>query len=139
MALIEFVDGGGVEWRAWNITPEDMHPVTAREMFVGEAAEFQEGWLVFESMSGERRRLAPYPNDWSGLSPAGLETLLARATRVTARPALRIGARTPSGELRRFEDAGADAPHDATVPAAAAPPGAAPAETPRRRAEDRLR
>lgn len=27
----EFVDDRNVEWRAWDITPESMHPVTARE------------------------------------------------------------------------------------------------------------
>jgi hypothetical protein len=127
VALVEFVDGRGVEWRAWNITPEDMHPVTAREMFVGETADFQEGWLVFES-AGERRRLAPYPHDWNTRSPDGLEALLARATRVAARPPSLIDPRTSSGELRRYEDAGADAPLDV----AAAP-------HPNRRDEDRVR
>jgi hypothetical protein len=136
VALLEFVDGRGVEWRAWNITTDDMHPVTAREMFVGTAADFQEGWLVFES-AGERRRLTGYPSNWSSLSPAGLEALLARATRVVshtshvaanvvappASPAPRADAESTTSEFRRYEDASASAPHE--------PPH------PQRRADDR--
>ena len=132
MALVEFVDGSGREWRAWNITPEDMHPVTAREMFVGEAADFQEGWLVFES-SGERRRLAHYPHNWSNFSPEALETLLRRALPVATRSQPEPGARPATGELRRYESAAAPA-----VPAVPAAPVAPVARTPKRREVDRV-
>jgi hypothetical protein len=107
--------------------------VTAREMFVGEAADFQEGWLVFES-AGERRRLAPYPNDWSARSPERLEQLLARAVRVATRTPSAVEPRTTTGELRRFEDEGADAPHDAVSAPRAEP---APRALRGRRSEDR--
>ena len=51
-------------------TPERMHPVTAREMFVGRYVDFQEGWLVFESDT-ERRRLLWTPPE-SAITNAAL-------------------------------------------------------------------
>ena len=95
----EFVDSRHVEWRAWDITPERMHPATAREMFHGEYADFQEGWLVFESAT-ERRRLAPFPSRWESLPLERLEELLARAVRVQTR----TSGETRTGTFRRIEE-----------------------------------
>jgi hypothetical protein len=39
--------------------------------------EFARGWLLFES-SGEKRRLAPYPDDWMHLSVRQLEDACVR-------------------------------------------------------------
>ena len=113
MALREFVDGRHIEWRAWDVTPERMHPVTAREMFHGDYADFQEGWLVFES-ADERRRLAPFPSQWDSLPVEDLEQLLGRAVRVSTRPSgeTRIGAfrRMEEERIRREEEAAASRP-----------------------------
>lgn len=95
----EFVDGRNTEWRAWDITPERMHPATAREMFHGDYADFQEGWLVFES-AGERRRLAPFPSHWETFPVERLEELLAMAAPVHQR----TSGETRSGTFRRIEE-----------------------------------
>lgn len=103
MALRDFVDSRHVEWRVWDITPERMHPATAREMFHGEYADFQEGWLVFESAT-ERRRLAPFPGRWESLSLEQLEALLARAVRVRTSGESRTGGETRANTFRRIEE-----------------------------------
>lgn len=81
MALREFTDDHGVEWKAWDVEPEGMHPVTAAEDFL---ADMLSGWLCFESKVG-RRRLAPFPYGWSELPTADLRKLLDRATPVVPR------------------------------------------------------
>jgi hypothetical protein len=47
--------------------------------------EFARGWLLFES-SGEKRRLAPYPDDWMHLSVRQLEDACVHATRLEPLP-----------------------------------------------------
>jgi len=130
VSLREFRDHAGVEWKVWDITPDRMHPVTAREMFVGRYVDFQEGWLVFESDT-ERRRLAPYPMQWADFPVMELETLLHMATPSPSR--LRGES---SGAFRRVEERGASAENAAALPptaaatssgAAAATPTATPA------------
>lgn len=113
MALREFRDRNGVEWRAWDITPERMHPVTAREMFLGRYVDFQEGWIVFES-DDERRRLAPYPIQWADFPVEQLEALLAMAQPSRRRPG------ETSGSFRRVEETRAVAEDDAAQPPTAA-------------------
>lgn len=46
------------------------------------------GWVVFESAI-EKRRLAPYPDDWRTIPVVDLEVLCARAERVPPAPARR--------------------------------------------------
>ena len=121
----EFVDSRHVEWRAWDITPERMHPVTAREMFHGDYADFQEGWLVFESAS-ERRRLAPFPGRWDELGVERLEELLARAVREPTRG----GGETRSGTFRRIEEERIRREEAESAAAAASAAGAAAPPTP---------
>jgi len=78
MAVREFTDGNGREWRVWDVFPEAIHPQTKTEDYL--AAMYQTGWLVFETKSGdEKRRLADFHTNWSGLSADGLEVLLRRA------------------------------------------------------------
>jgi hypothetical protein len=81
MALREFVDRRGVQWKVWDITPESIHPVTRLEFVLG---EFQEGWLTFES-ANERKRLPELPVGWMELSEAELEALCGRASPVSSR------------------------------------------------------
>jgi hypothetical protein len=47
--------------------------------------EFAGGWLLFES-AGEKRRLAPYPDDWAHLSVEQLDEWCLRASRVEPVP-----------------------------------------------------
>ena len=76
MALREFVDSAGVTWRAWSSAP-------LRGALRG--SPFAEGWLTFESTIGERRRLAPVPENWHALSDRRLELLCRAAKRVEVR------------------------------------------------------
>ena len=87
MAMRSFVDGAGKQWLAWDIRPEESHPITRFEDYL---QGYLDGWLVFETPDGqERRRLHPIPRGWAESSDASLQQLLeqAEATRtpVTAR------------------------------------------------------
>jgi hypothetical protein len=78
MAVREFTDSTGREWRVWDVMPEVIHPQTKTEDYL--AAMYQTGWLVFETKAeDEKRRLAEIPLGWSELSSQGLEGLLRRA------------------------------------------------------------
>lgn len=48
--------------------------------------ERRNGWLLFESDAGERRRLAPFPTDWYAVSDFELERWCMRAARIGATP-----------------------------------------------------
>jgi hypothetical protein len=84
MAVREFTDSNGRQWRVWDVMPESIHPQTKTEDYL--AAMYQTGWLVFETRTeDEKRRLADIPPDWSQLSPQGLEALLRRAELIPPR------------------------------------------------------
>lgn len=82
MAVREFTDTKGREWRVWDVTPEHMHPVTRGEDYM---LNLQDGWLAFESATEKRRLEAPYPKDWTSVSIPALEALCRRATPVVRR------------------------------------------------------
>ena len=84
MAVREFTDSRGVDWRAWDVTPAHMHPVTRGEDYM---ANLQDGWLVFESGREKRRLEAPYPSDWIKLPIPEIEELCRRASLVVRRRA----------------------------------------------------
>jgi hypothetical protein len=84
MAVREFTDSRGVDWRAWDVTPSHMHPVTRGEDYM---ANLQDGWLAFESGREKRRLEAPYPADWIRLPIPDLEELCRRASLVVRRRA----------------------------------------------------
>ena len=97
MAVREFTDSRGVEWRVWDVTPVHMHPVTRGEDYMG---NLQDGWLVFQSATEKRRLEAPYPGNWMSFSLPELEELCRRASLV-----IRRRARSPSGERRAISAA----------------------------------
>lgn len=83
MAVREF-KGEGKDWRAWEIRPEKIHPVTKSEDYLSDC--YVTGWLVFETKSGdEKRRLCPYPTAWSRATDGQLAALLDGADPVPAR------------------------------------------------------
>jgi hypothetical protein len=86
MAYREFIDGGGVAWRAW-----DTYPGSAANVRPG----FENGWLGFECES-ERRRLAPVPAGWERASDDELRAMLTDAQ--PNRPARALTASEPSPE-----------------------------------------
>ena len=69
MALREFRDTHGIEWRVWATLPEETALVRVDLRTLG---DLEKGWLTFECADG-RRRLAPFPADWASLSDAELE------------------------------------------------------------------
>ena len=83
-----FTDSDGVRWNVREDGADDVRPFTS-DVPPGAA------WLRFESEL-EVRRLWHYPDDWRGLSPIQMESLLDRASTVIARfrPAPH---RSPSG------------------------------------------
>ena len=92
MAVREFTDSRGIEWRAWDVTPEHMHPATRTEDFM---SNLQDGWLAFESATEKRRLSAPYPSDWTSYRIPDLEALCAKAKSVTRR-----GVQSDTGKRR---------------------------------------
>src|SRR5688500_5416413 len=69
MALREFRDANGVEWRVWATVPAASALVRVN---YGTLGSLESGWLTFECADG-RKRLAPFPSDWDSLSDAELE------------------------------------------------------------------
>jgi hypothetical protein len=61
-----FTDATGVAWTVLRIEPEPVSPTLERlrETLPGAAQERRRPWLLFESRTGERRRLAPVPQEW---------------------------------------------------------------------------
>ncbi len=109
MSFRNFVDASGVEWQAFDVVPrseERRHydrrsgeievPLgdrrdTDRRIAVSAGILFQKavsgGWLCFECQ-GERRRLAPIPDDWTRCSGRQLEAYC-RSARVVRAAATR--------------------------------------------------
>lgn len=84
MAVREFRDEGGHMWRAWNITPDSIHPATKAEDYLVGCYEL--GWIVFERADGrEKRRMCPYPEGWHLLPEPELIRLWCQAEGVSAR------------------------------------------------------
>ena len=84
MAVREFRDSSGRDWRAWEVTPDSINPRTKEEDFL--AGLYYTGWIVFETKSeDDKRRLYPVPKEWSELPDAELEVLLQKAERVPSR------------------------------------------------------
>ena len=74
MALREFTNEDGREWRAWDILPEQLdHRTRAEDYLQG----FLDGWLVFESKDGrDKCRLYPIPANWATRDEEELRLLL---------------------------------------------------------------
>lgn len=69
----EFDDQLGVRWMVFAV-----YPSSARVARAGLRAQYQEGWLAFDS-GVETRRLAPIPADWLDLADSDLEAACGRA------------------------------------------------------------
>jgi hypothetical protein len=71
----EFNDAAGVHWKVWSTVPYAL----------GVMDTLRSGWLTFESTSG-RRRLAPIPADWEGVSDSRLNDYCDAANHVQLTP-----------------------------------------------------
>ena len=105
MAVREFTDTRGVDWRAWDVTPSHMHPITRGEDFM---ADLQDGWLVFESGREKRRLEAPYPANWITLPIPALEELCARASLVVRRRATTVSGQQRQAKAAEIEQVAAN-------------------------------
>jgi hypothetical protein len=82
VALREFTDGDGEEWRVWLVTPTSGGWQALAEAYRG-------GWLCFERADGSDRRrlsLADAPASWDALPDDHLERLRRAAEVVPRRP-----------------------------------------------------
>jgi hypothetical protein len=78
MAVRDFVDDQGRHWKAWEVTPESVHPQTRAEDYLADC--YRAGWIVFETEDGEnKRRLCPPPYAWHEREDVDLLALLERA------------------------------------------------------------
>ena len=89
-----FTDSNGVEWLVTEISDPALRSIPTERLRM---PEFKSGWLLFQSQH-QKKRLAPYPDDWRAMEPAELERLLAKAkpAPTTTRPSL-------TGEFPKLE------------------------------------
>jgi hypothetical protein len=81
-----FTDEDEVGWDVWEVgSPAALGSLTARLL----AERRRSGWLVFESDTGEKRRLVRYPPDWLSISDFELAHWCAKAVRVPPAPGRR--------------------------------------------------
>lgn len=73
---LDFTDSTGVRWTVSEIARFDF---SERLMSLLPHPERRQGWLLFESQLGERRRYTPIPADWRSLAAPALERCLAAA------------------------------------------------------------
>jgi hypothetical protein len=66
---VEFTDASGMRWSVWEIANPGF---SDRLISLFPHPERRAGWLLFESASGERRRLSPYPENWRSLGSVAL-------------------------------------------------------------------
>lgn len=102
MALREFTDSTGNHWKAWDVVPETLHPVTRAEDYL---QGFLDGWLVFESPDASgKRRLYPCPAGWEAADDAVLERLClsAEPVKAAAHPSSGASQSTESQIVRSF-------------------------------------
>ena len=73
---VDFIDRSGTVWTVSEIARLEF---SERVMALLPHPERRQGWLLFESEGGERRRFTPIPQSWQELSSLKLEECLAKA------------------------------------------------------------
>jgi hypothetical protein len=73
---LDFTDSHG---RLWTVSEIARLDYSERLMAMLPHPERRQGWLLFESERGERRRYTPVPDDWRSLPVAHLERCLDEA------------------------------------------------------------
>ena len=81
--MMQFVDSKGRDWTVREVKDPNLAMIPT---YLLTDPEFARGWLLFEG-SGEKRRLAPYPDDWRHLSVPQLEESCLHASRIEPVPA----------------------------------------------------
>jgi hypothetical protein len=91
MPLRVLRDGHAVVRQVWDVRPSWL-AATKQVTTVSASARpllqpaLADGWLTFESASGERRRMVPIPAGWDAMDDVSLDRLLTRATPIPPRP-----------------------------------------------------
>jgi hypothetical protein len=80
--MMQFVDSKGRDWAVREVNDPNLAMIPPQLLT---QPAFASGWLLFET-SGEKRRLAPYPDDWTHLSVQQLEESCLHASRVDPVP-----------------------------------------------------
>ena len=78
---LDFTDATGVLWTVSEISRMDF---SERLMALLPHPERRQGWLLFESQFGERRRYTPIPDSWRSLAPSVLQQCLTNAVESSA-------------------------------------------------------
>jgi hypothetical protein len=62
----EFRDSSGSVWKIYRVEPRTVSPalVRLRDTLPRQGSERRQAWLLFESSTGDRRRLTPVPGRW---------------------------------------------------------------------------
>jgi hypothetical protein len=77
---LDFTDASGTVWTVSEIARLEF---SERLMALLPHPERRQGWLLFESQFGERRRHTPIPDGWRSFSASSLEECLAKAVRAS--------------------------------------------------------
>jgi hypothetical protein len=77
---LDFVDRSGTKWTVSEIARLEF---SERLMSLLPHPERRQGWLLFESVLGERRRYTPIPENWRDLPVVQLEECLSSAVTST--------------------------------------------------------
>lgn len=78
---LDFTDSTGTRWTVSEIARLDF---SEKLMALLPHPERRQGWLLFESQWGERRRYTPIPSDWRSLAAPNLEQCLDKAVRASS-------------------------------------------------------
>ncbi|MBA3671441.1 MAG: hypothetical protein H0W68_05395 [Gemmatimonadaceae bacterium] len=81
-----FRDSQGLDWTIHEISQPSLAGAMAKVL---QSDRRRSGWLVFESSTGDKRRLSPYPPDWRTTSDFEIERWCMRAIEVPPAPARR--------------------------------------------------
>ncbi|MGQ0714411.1 MAG: hypothetical protein ACT4PJ_11875 [Gemmatimonadaceae bacterium] len=76
--VVQFVDRDGRSWAVREVSDPTLAMIPSHLLT---CPEFASGWLLFET-PGEKRRLAPYPDDWARMPVSQLEAYCRRANRI---------------------------------------------------------
>jgi hypothetical protein len=77
-AYRSFHDSKGQQWLVWKVAEAAVNDIRSRGG-TADSPSLGKAWLVFLSLGGETRRIAPVPDTWRTLSVEELERLLQEA------------------------------------------------------------
>lgn len=90
----EFTDSRRVAWKVYHVEPQSVSDSLARlrKRLPDNEPERRRPWLLFESSSGEHRRLTPVPDEWDDdCTDADLAKWCGAADSIPPAPARRAG------------------------------------------------